>query len=74
MTNDLRCCVDCGSTEGVFEYHCAGYDINRDDHSNYPDYGGMDYPVEYIWCGTCDQETDVELHENWCERNSEEDE
>jgi len=74
MRRDDMCCTVCGSTEGVFEYHCAGYDINRDDNSNMPDYGGMDYPVEYIWCQTCDDETDIEQHEDWCERNSEDNE
>ena len=73
MMNDELCCTYCGATEGVYEYHMAGYDINRDNNDYLPVYGGLDYPVEYYWCYNCDQETDVEMHENWCERITNED-
>ena len=69
---DEQCCTHCGATEGVIEYHMAGYELNRDDYSNLPEYGGVDYPVEYCWCNNCDRETFVEPHENWCERTAEE--
>ena len=68
---DERCCTECGATEGVIEYHMTGYELNGDRLQ--PISGGHDYPVEYYWCCNCNQETDVEMHENWCERTTNED-
>jgi len=73
MNDDDMCCTRCGATEGIIEYHLAGYEVNGDGYSNLPVSGGIDYPVEYIWCTDCDGETDVEPHENWCERTTNED-
>jgi len=51
----------------------AGYEVNGDnDYSNLPVSGGVDYPTEYIWCGNCDAETDIEPFENWHERTTNE--
>ena len=71
--DDEMCCTVCGSTEGILEYHMAGYDVNDESYSNLPISGGIDYPVEYIWCTNCDRETDIELFENWQERTTNED-
>jgi len=73
MMNDEYCCTYCGATEGVIEYHMAGYEINGDNYNNLPVCGGVDYPVEYYWCILCNDETDIELHENWSERTTNED-
>ena len=69
-TNDEQCCTVCGETDNLIEYHLAGWEVNA-DYQPTPSWGGIDYPVEYYWCGNCDEETSLELHENWCERNSE---
>ena len=72
-TNDEMCCIYCGETDELVEYHLAGWSVNA-DYQPTPPWGGLDYPVEYIWCASCESETEIELHENWCERKSEEDE
>ena len=69
---DEMCCTVCGETDELVEYHLAGWSVNA-DYEPTPPWGGIDYPVEYIWCGTCEEETSLELHENWCERTTNED-
>jgi hypothetical protein len=69
-TNDIMCCTKCGEIEDLLEYHLAGWYVNHDNPGYEPDSGGIDYPVEYIWCGKCDEETDIEPFENWHERTT----
>ena len=73
MASDELCCTKCGATEGLMEYHLAGWYVNHDNPGYEPDSGGIDYPVEYIWCGKCNEETNIELLENWHERTTNED-
>jgi len=69
---DEMCCTVCGEVNNIIEYHLAGYEVNDDGYSNLPVSGGVDYPTEYIWCGNCDAETDIEPFENWHERTTNE--
>ena len=69
---DIMCCVNCGERDALIEYHMAGYAVNDDTYSNLPVSGGIDYPLEYIWCNGCDKETDIEPYEDWHERTTNE--
>jgi len=66
------CCTLCGEVDNIIEYHLAGYEVNGNGYSNLPVSGGVDYPTEYIWCGNCDAETDIEPFEDWHERTTNE--
>ena len=70
-TNDDQCCTVCGETDDLIEYHLAGWEVNA-DYQPTPPWGGIDYPIEYIWCGNCGEETSLELFENWHERTTNE--
>jgi len=65
------CCTVCGETDDLIEYHMTGWLVNNDSFEfNDAHSGGKDYPTEYIWCGNCNDETDIELFENWHERTT----
>ena len=71
-TSDDMCCTKCGEIEDLLEYHLAGWYVNSDNPGYEPDSGGIDYPTEYIWCGTCNEEANIEPFENWHERTTNE--
>jgi hypothetical protein len=70
-TNDDMCCTVCGERDDLIEYHMTGWLVNSDDKGYNNAYsGGVDYPTEYIWCGKCQEDCDIELFENWHERTT----
>ena len=70
-TNDDMCCTVCGELDDLIEFHLAGWEVNG-DYQPTPISGGMDYPTEYIWCGKCQEETNIEPFEDWHERTTNE--
>jgi hypothetical protein len=65
------CCTECGETDEIVEYHMAGWSVNA-DYQPTPPWGGLDYPTEYIWCGNCEEETNIEPYNQWHERTTNE--